>query len=45
MSYVCIKCKKSIDLANLNVEVACPSCSGKILLKEAAPVVKKHKAR
>ncbi len=45
MKYLCIECKKEVEFENLNGDVSCPYCSGRVFLKLRPKVVKKVKAR
>ncbi|MBI3587618.1 DNA-directed RNA polymerase subunit P [Candidatus Micrarchaeota archaeon] len=40
-SYVCWKCRKKFDSAEIATGIRCPYCGNKILFKETPPVLKK----
>ena len=39
--YVCLHCQAQVEMKNINVNVSCPKCSGRILFKET-PELKKN---
>ena len=44
MTYICMKCKKTINSEEIQKRIRCPHCGSKILIKKTENIIRKVKA-
>ncbi len=43
--YICLTCKKGLEIKDINATAICKYCSGRVFIKERAKIKRTHTAK